>query len=366
MAQKLGKKVLEALRSVARDRRDEGATDADLLARYASGQEAAFATLVRRHAGMVLGVARRVLGHEQDAEDICQATFLLLARKAAGGLRRESVAGWLCTTARLTALNARKARGRRTRAEARARIRIAYSPPPPLDRITGTELVSALDEELARLPSRYRDPLVLCCLEGLAREVAARRLGVPVGTLRVQLERARERLRAALGKRGIELGVVLLAVLVGPAAGAARAKLVESVMAAVRGTVPPAVAALSQGITAMTKMKLLLATILVGGLAVATGVVGMRVLSSAAEARADERVEAAGELPLGPAGKKQDRGGPVSEPKPLPALQPTRQTVPPQAAPGGREPAKEKAAQVVVRGGSSGRTISRWPVRICT
>src|SRR5262249_34192111 len=150
------------------------------------------------------------------------------------------------------------------------------------------ELVSALDEELARLPGRYRGPLVLCCLEGLARDEAARRLGVPLGTLRLQLERARERLRGALGKRGIDLGAALLAVTVGPAAAMARPQLVESIRAAVGGRVPPAVAALTPGIKAMTKLKLFLAAVLVVGLGVAAGVGAGDGPSPAVEARGDE------------------------------------------------------------------------------
>src|SRR4051794_21280211 len=99
MARKPGQRLVEAIRAAACGGRGEGVPDGDLLARYAGGQDdAAFASLVRRHAGMVLGIARRVLGHEQDAEDVCQATFLLLARKSSGGLRRQSVAGWLCAT----------------------------------------------------------------------------------------------------------------------------------------------------------------------------------------------------------------------------------------------------------------------------
>jgi RNA polymerase sigma factor (sigma-70 family) len=296
------------IRAAARGGRDEAVPDGELLARYAGGpDDAAFATLVRRHAGMVLGVARRVLGDGPDAEDVCQAAFLLLARKSSGGLRRESVAGWLCTTARLTALNARKARDRRARAEARARRAVVPPPPTPLERMTGAELVSALDEELARLPDRYRGPLVLCCLEGLAGDDAARRLGVPVGTLRVQLARGRERLRAALGKRGIELGAALLAVTVAPAVGAARPQLVESVLAAVGGTVPSAVAALSQGVTAMTKPKLLLVAALGVGLAGAAVVGAVGGFSPAAEARADAQ-----DKPAAPAAKPSP-GGPAAD-----------------------------------------------------
>jgi RNA polymerase sigma factor (sigma-70 family) len=207
---------------------------------------------------MVLSVARRVLGQEQDAEDVCQATFLLLARKASQVLRTHSVAGWLCSTARLTALNARKIKGRRTRAAIRAGTRATKAIHPSLEQMTGAELVSALDEELARLPDRYRSPLVLCCMEGLARDAAARRLGVPLGTFRMHLERGRRRLQAALARRGIELGIALLAVGVGQNASAARAESVRSIMAVIRGTVPAGVAALSQGVTTMKTMKFFL------------------------------------------------------------------------------------------------------------
>jgi RNA polymerase sigma factor (sigma-70 family) len=299
MARKLNDMMLTAIRAAVRSGRDDGAPDTDLLDRYVTGHdEEAFATLVRRHAGMVLGVARRVLSHEQDAEDVCQATFVLLARKASRGLRRQSVAGWLCTTARLTALNALKARSRRTRAEAATRGQAGESyAPTPLERMTGAELVAALDEELARLPDRYRAPLVLCCIEGLSRDTAARRLGVPVGTLRVQLERARERLRTALSNRGIELGVVLLAVMLAPADSFAQAQLVRSVIAAaVRGIVPPGVAALTQGITTMTKTSLVLIAAMAAGLGLAT-IMGASRLSSVAATKANAREEAAQAIP---------------------------------------------------------------------
>src|SRR5438045_2099470 len=77
-------------------------TDRDLLRRFADRQdEAAFESLVRRHAAMVLAAARRVLGGAHDAEDVCQAAFLLLARQAASRRWQPSVASWLHRTAHL-------------------------------------------------------------------------------------------------------------------------------------------------------------------------------------------------------------------------------------------------------------------------
>ncbi|HZU35576.1 MAG TPA: sigma factor, partial [Gemmataceae bacterium] len=138
MTSKAGQNMLRVIRAAAHRVRDEGVSDADLLAQYAAERdELAFATLVRRHARMVLGVAERVLGQEQDAEDVCQATFLLLAQKACRGLRRQSIAGWLCATARLTALNARKTKRRRTRTETQAGARtVKQLLPTPLERMS--------------------------------------------------------------------------------------------------------------------------------------------------------------------------------------------------------------------------------------
>src|ERR1700733_7889021 len=101
MTQQFGVKTIEVIRALAQSVQEDERPDNVLLARYATeGDDKAFAVLVRRHAGMVHGVARRVLGQDQDAEDVCQATFLLLSRKSSRGLRRESIAGWLCATAR--------------------------------------------------------------------------------------------------------------------------------------------------------------------------------------------------------------------------------------------------------------------------
>ncbi len=160
----------------------EVGSDRDLLARYVgSADQAAFAALAARHAGMVLGVCQRALPRAVDAEDTCQAVFLLLAQKASRVRWQSSVAGWLYTAARRVARNARLSAERRARREARAAVPEAVA---PVDAMTGGELTAVLDHELSRLAPRYRDPLVLCCLEGLAQDEAASRLGVPIETLR--------------------------------------------------------------------------------------------------------------------------------------------------------------------------------------
>jgi RNA polymerase sigma factor (sigma-70 family) len=148
--------------------------------------EAAFEALVRRHGPMVLGVCRRVIGNHHDAEDAFQATFLVLVRKAACVRPRELVGHWLYGVAYRTAL---EARGRIARQ--RAKEQPVYDLPQPEAEPDSPwqELRPFLDRELARLPERYRLPVVLCDLEGGSRRDVARRLKVPEGTLSSRLAR---------------------------------------------------------------------------------------------------------------------------------------------------------------------------------
>lgn len=170
--------------------------DRDLLLRFAeTGDQAAFATLFRRYSGMVLGVCRRALSGEQDAEDACQATFLILSRKAKAGRWQPSIANWLYLTARRVARNARLTAERRSRREKSAAVNEAVQ---SVDRMTGRELLDLLDAELCKLPARYREPLILCYLEGLTRDEAAARLGRSPGAVKTQLDRGRRRLGDAL------------------------------------------------------------------------------------------------------------------------------------------------------------------------
>jgi RNA polymerase sigma factor (sigma-70 family) len=221
-------------------------SDRELLGRFSeSGDQAAFAALVRRHSGMVLGVCRRALSQLQDAEDACQATFLILARKARTTRWQSSIANWLYATARRVAHNAGVAAKRRTRREGRAAVPEAI---PPVDRMTGRELLATLDRELDRLPPIYREPLVLCYLEGLTHDEAAARLGIAASTLKVRIHRGRKRLHGALTKGGAALGAGLLALAATSPAGASPSRLSESILAAATGQPPAAVAALAEGV----------------------------------------------------------------------------------------------------------------------
>jgi RNA polymerase sigma-70 factor (ECF subfamily) len=196
-----------------------GMTDEQLLERFVSRRDAAavyaFEALVQRHGPMVLSVCRNFLGDPHDADDAFQATFLVLARKAPF-LRVPSRLGpWLHG---VSLRAARKVKSRRSRlerlirrVEARARIIVSSKPREETDR---SEEAAMLHEEIGRLPDRYRDPVVLCCLEGLTHAEAARRLGWPVGTVGVRLMRARERLRTRLTTRGMGPGIALAGPLV--------------------------------------------------------------------------------------------------------------------------------------------------------
>src|SRR5262245_40588594 len=234
----------KAIRSMTAER--PAVTDRELLRRFVEdADQAAFAAIVRRHTGMVLGVCRRSLAHRQDAEDACQATFLVLARKAKSVRWRSSVANWLYATARKVAHNARVAAERRTRREARA---AGAGSVPPVDRMTGRELLAVLDEELDKLLPTYREPLILCYLEGLTRDEAAEQLGIAVDTLKVRIHRARKRLHDALTKAGVALGAGLLALAAPSPAGASPPRLVEAIRALTGRDIPPAVAALAEGV----------------------------------------------------------------------------------------------------------------------
>jgi RNA polymerase sigma factor (sigma-70 family) len=276
--------VILLLRRAVLLRDGAGLTDGQLLEDFINRrEEAAIASLVRRHAPMVWGVCRRVLRNHHDAEDAFQATFLVLVRKAASVVPREMVANWLYGVAHQTALKARA-----TAAKRKGRERpVAEMPEPAVaEQDRWHDLRPLLDEELSRLPEKYRAVVVLCDLEGKTRNETARQLGVPEGTVAGRLARARTMLAKRLARRGITLsGGALACVLSEKVVSAGvptslvsstirAAALVAAARAAASGAVSAKVAALTEGVLkAMTlnKMKarsavlMLVALIGIGG-----------------------------------------------------------------------------------------------------
>ncbi|MHB1423088.1 MAG: sigma-70 family RNA polymerase sigma factor [Gemmataceae bacterium] len=203
--------VVHYLRKVTNPTVAGDIADAELLSRFALHRdEAAFTSLVRRHGRMVLAVCRRVVRDGHAAEDAFQATFLVLARKAGSLARPELLGNWLHGVAYRTAMKAKIETAKRRVHETRA-VR-----PQEVDSRDETEwhdLRTVLDEEVNRLPERYRVPVVLCYLQGQTNAEAARRLGCSRGTVATLLARARDKLRRRLTQRGVGLtaGVALAA-----------------------------------------------------------------------------------------------------------------------------------------------------------
>jgi RNA polymerase sigma factor (sigma-70 family) len=198
--------MVERLRQLAGQSGLGDRSDRQLLETFArTGEESAFALLVRRHGPLVLGVCRRVLGNAEDAEDAFQATFLVLARKAGHVPWHDSIRNWLYGVAFRVSRKARTLRAKRAERERQAAVQ---TPESKLES-AWAEVRGVLDEELQRLPAKYRSPLLLCCLEGKTREEAADELGWSPGSVKGRLERGRELLRQRLTRRGLTLAAVL-------------------------------------------------------------------------------------------------------------------------------------------------------------
>jgi RNA polymerase sigma factor (sigma-70 family) len=177
----------------------------------AVGDQAAFAALVERHGPMVLGVCRRILDHAEDAEDAFQATFLVLARKAGSIRHRSSLASWLYGVANHLARKVRSGRLLRQAHERKAAP--VTEPTTPPTEPTWDDLRPVLDQELGRLPEKYRAPIVLCYLEGRTNDEAAEQLRWRPGTVKSRLARGRNVLRKRLGHRGLVVPTAVLAAL---------------------------------------------------------------------------------------------------------------------------------------------------------
>jgi RNA polymerase sigma factor (sigma-70 family) len=274
MAEHTLNKVLRHIRMLAAVQAYRDFADRELLDRFVKEKdESAFTVLIERYGPMVLAACHRLLGNLHDAEDVCQATFLVLARKAASIRQNTALPGWLHGVACRVAGRFKRDRARqqsRERQTPRASARDTAS------EVSWREIQALLDEELERLPKRYRAPLILCYLDGKTRDEAARHLGLSTGALHGRLGRGRELLRQRLTRRGLTLSSALLPTVLGD--GAARAGLVPTLTLAtsraalaiitnqpiVKGVVSATVLTLTrEALTSMLVAKLKLGTIAV-------------------------------------------------------------------------------------------------------
>jgi RNA polymerase sigma factor (sigma-70 family) len=187
-------------------------TDAQLLEQFAfEEQESAFNALIGRHGPMVLGVCRRVLQNEKDAEEALQSTFLLLARKASSIRKKESIASWLYGVAFRVSVRWRKRSELRSQREISIQEAFPHEEPSQQSHESRSwnEVQAILDEELNQLPEKHRTPLVLCYLQGKTNEEVAGELGCPLGSMHHRINQARELLRQRLVKRGLTLSSTL-------------------------------------------------------------------------------------------------------------------------------------------------------------
>jgi RNA polymerase sigma factor (sigma-70 family) len=289
--------VLQQLRTIAHAKAYEDTSDRDLLERFVvQREEAAFVALLKRHGPMVLQVCRRAQGNEHDAEDVFQATFLLLARKAGSIYKPESLASWLHGAANRLALEARKQDARRQAREKRAADMRRTS---GVCSKTPADLQAALDDALRLVPVKYRTPLLLCYLEGKTQEETARQLGCPIGTVRSRLARGRDRLREVLQRKGVCLTASAIAAALAESNGSATAPiplLMATARAAVSYVAGKAAAALLSargaalldgGLKTMLIAKLKIAAaivVIVGVLGVGAGGVATHVLAGLLQA----------------------------------------------------------------------------------
>jgi len=308
--------VVRHFRKIVLLHQGAGVTDAQLLGCFLEHRdEAAFAALVKRHGPMVWGVLRRVLRDYQDAEDAFQATFLVLVRKAASILPREMVGNWLYGVAHQTALKARATRARR---KERERLVTVMPQPAVMEEELWTDLQPVLDQELSRLPDKFRAVILLCDLQGKTRKEAARQLGCPEGTVASRLATARAMLAKRLARHGLAVSTgALAAVLSSMGASASVPDLVSSsTMKAVSlvaagqaatAVVSAKVAALTEGVIKVMFAKKLMKAM---ALLCLVGVVGALASGPAQRTQAASQSGAsdpAAQAPAERAGKEKER-----------------------------------------------------------
>src|SRR5262249_17278971 len=290
-------------------------TDAQLLGSIVSRKdETAFEVLMWRHGPKVLGICRRVLRHEQDAEDAFQATFLMLVREAGAIGKGEAGGSWPSRVAYRVALRAKVPSGKRAERELPAE---GVPVPERIPDLVWADLRPVLDEEVNRLPTKYRVPFVLCHVDGKTNEEAARELGCPKGTILSRLSWARQRLRARLSRRGLALpaGLLVAAVATAPAV-AVPAELVDSTLkagarvaagVAIADVAPGSVASL---VTGASRTMLWTKGAIVAVCVLAAGVVGVGMGLGQRPGGAEA---ATGQVPPGSGAKAAEPGQPPAK-----------------------------------------------------
>ena len=280
-----------------------GLTDGQLLESFVGHKDqAAFEALVRRHGPMVLGVCRRVLRNHHDAEDAFQATFIVLVRKASSILPRAMLPNWLYGVAYRTAL---RARGMIAKQRVRERHMQEMPEPEAEAEHCWHDIQPVLDQELSRLPDKYRMPIILCDLEGKTGKEVARQFGWPEGTVASRLSRGRDMLAKRLTRHGLMLsGGSLTAVFSQNSASASvptplvsstikAASLLAAGQALTTGLISTKVAALTEGVLKamlLSKLKITLVLCAVVGV-VGSGLGGISLRAIAKEGwQSDQRV----------------------------------------------------------------------------
>jgi RNA polymerase sigma factor (sigma-70 family) len=295
--------VATLCRELTVDRRNDG----ELLAAFIShSSEEAFAELIRRHGPLVWGACRRLLPNPADAEDAFQAAFLVLVRRANGLTRTPTLGPWLHRVAVWTARNVRRKNARRFARQTELPEHVTDPAAPP-----DTDLKADLDSALLALPSRYRDSIILCHLQGFSRREAAERLGCAEGTLSGWLHRGLAKLRDRLPAFDPKVLGVVVAVPTVLAASTVHAAIASTVAAA---TVPPAVNSLVEGVLHMFWVKKATAAsvALFATFALGIGIgVGGRSDYSAATAS-----EGGGAVAVAVSG--EEKSAPVAQPKDAP------------------------------------------------
>jgi RNA polymerase sigma factor (sigma-70 family) len=276
-------------------------SDGQLLDRFldrgSETAETSFSALLDRHGPMVLRVCRQALGNAEDVQDAFQATFLVLASRARSIRSRESLASWLYGIALRVCRRARQEAARRQAHQRKfGLLQSARAGRPAGEGAPFLEL----HQELERLPEKYRSAVILCYLEGLSTESAARHLGCPRGTVLSRLSRARDRLRTRLTRRGISAPLALLESI--PATEALRGDVLrsttETAMALLTRpnvdalAIAPQAARLTRTLLrsmALTRPSFILAS-LVTGATLAIGTAALLPDEQAREARAKQTV----------------------------------------------------------------------------